>query len=174
MGSSSMNRRLIRCALLLGCAVVVASCIDNSTSPVAPPVSSIQSGRAAFYVVVERGQTLDHIAQIYRVPKSAIIAANHLSTPLVVKPGIMLEVPVHLAKPIAKAKSWTKTTVVSRATPKRVRIAKNNGRARVAKIKRELAGTRPQSPVRTETANTRPGAKSPLGSAPLSTATPRA
>ena len=166
MGFKEMNPSLIRCIVLLGCASLLASCIADSTSPVsaaAPALWPVQPGRAAFYVVVRRGQTLDQIAQIYRVPKNAIVAANHLSASRVVKAGMMLEVPVHLAK----ARSGTRTTALAETGSKRVRVAK--GRERVAKIK-QVAATRPRSPVRTENIDRRPGTKSPAGAARLSAA----
>ena len=170
MGFKEMNPSLIRCIVLLGCASLLASCIADSTSPVSPAspaLSRVRPGRAAFYVVVRRGQTLDQIAQIYRVPKNAIVAANHLSASRVVKPGMMLEVPVHLAK----TKSGTKTTSLAEAGPKRLRAAK--GREEVAKTK-QVAATRPRSTVRTETIDRRPGRIPPAGAARLGAAIPPA
>jgi len=158
----------IRLVVVLGCASLLASCMADPAPPVSPAASALsqaEPGRAAFYVVVERGQTLDQIAQMYRVPKKAIVAANHLSAAGVVKPGMMLEVPVHLAK----ARSGTRTTTLAEAGPKRVRVAKSRGHA--AKIKR-LAATRPRGPVRTRTVDKTRRATPPASATRLSAATP--
>jgi LysM repeat protein len=49
-------------------------------------------------VVVERGQSLDRIAQTYRVAKDDIIAANQLKPPYRLKPGTVLAIPVAITE----------------------------------------------------------------------------
>jgi LysM repeat protein len=158
----------VRLVALLGCASLLAGCMADPVPPVSQAASALsqaEPGRAAFYVVVERGQTLDQIAQIYRVPKKAIVAANHLSVSRVVKPGMMLEVPVHLAK----ARSGTGITTLAEAGPKRVRVAKSRGHA--ATIKR-VAAARPRGPGRTRTVDKTRRATPPASATRLSAATP--
>jgi LysM repeat protein len=77
-------------ALIVGCGLV-AACAERSPPvvPAAPPAATKQ-----IHVVVERGQSLDRIAQTYRVAKDDIIAANQLKPPYRLKPGTVLAIPV--------------------------------------------------------------------------------
>jgi hypothetical protein len=45
------------------------------------------------FIVVQPGQSLGRIAEIYRVPTRAIIDANHLAPPYRLKPGMRLAIP---------------------------------------------------------------------------------
>ena len=81
---------IFRTALIVGCGLV-AACAERSppVTPAAPPAATKQ-----IHVVVERGQSLDRIAQTYRVAKGDIIAANQLKPPYRLKPGTVLAIPV--------------------------------------------------------------------------------
>src|SRR5258708_19784994 len=69
------------------------------------------TGRAAFFVVVERGQSLESIARTYRVAKRDIIETNHLAVPYNLKPGTQLEVP--LDKRFKNAPTWSSSVTVA-------------------------------------------------------------
>jgi LysM repeat protein len=79
-----------RTALIVGCGLV-AACAERSPPviPAAPPAATKQ-----IHVVIERGQSLDRIAQTYRVAKGDIIAANQLKPPYRLKSGTVLAIPV--------------------------------------------------------------------------------
>ncbi len=103
--------RFLRAAVFLGGAALVSGCADTSAPPgstAAPALVAPTAGHA--YLVVERGQTLDKIAQTYRVTKRDLIAANHLKPPYHLKPGMTLEIPAAAATPVAKAKERQKHT----------------------------------------------------------------
>ena len=103
----------LRCGLLaLGC-VAVAAC-SHDPGPAAPVASGEPARAGHIYLMVDRGQTLDRIAQTYRVAKQDIIAANNLTPPYTLRPGTMLEIP--LAAPPAAA-------TASKAPPKRAAAA---------------------------------------------------
>jgi LysM repeat protein len=91
---------IYRTALIVGCGLV-AACTERppAVAPAAPPAAA-----KPIYVVVARGQSLDRIAQTYRVPKDDIIAANQLKPPYRLKPGTVLAIPIvatEAAKPEA-------------------------------------------------------------------------
>lgn len=101
--------RFLRAALFLGCGVLVSACADSPPSPESATAPALVAPTARHaYLVVERGQSLDKIAQTYRVTKHDLIAANHLMPPYHLKPGTMLEIPAAAAKPLAKAKERRK------------------------------------------------------------------
>ncbi len=81
---------IFRTALIVGCGLV-AACAERSppVAPATPPAATKQ-----IHVVVERGQSLDRIAQTYRVAKDDIIAANQLKPPYSLKPGTVLAISV--------------------------------------------------------------------------------
>jgi hypothetical protein len=92
------------------------------------------TGRAAFFVVVERGQSLDSIARIYRVAKRDIIATNHLTAQYNLKPGMSLEVP--LDKRLRKSPAWsTSVTVAVMKAPAQRKVAKVSAAKRHARAK---------------------------------------
>ena len=80
---------IFRAALILGCGAL-AACADHS-APVAPAAAPVAS---QIYVIVERGQSLDRIAQAYHVAKQDIIVANDLKPPYALKPGTVLQMPL--------------------------------------------------------------------------------
>ena len=112
-------------ALLLGFAFLVAACAPEAALGPGDRMALPEPGRAAFYVVVERGQSLDHIAQTYRVSTRDVIAANHLVRPYKLVPGSLLEVPLDAPSRTANAKTRSKTHVAAAmASPKRLKMAK--------------------------------------------------
>lgn len=87
--------------------------------------STQEPGRAAFYVVVEHGQSLQRIAQTYRVRMRDIIAANNLAPPYSLPPGTLLEVAIDAATRAAHAaKSRSKRDLAAKASAKRYQTAK--------------------------------------------------
>jgi len=121
-------RSIVRAAVIAGSCSLAGSCgwlpgwQDHVTAtrrvPLPPP------GRAAFYVVVEPGQSLDHIAQTYRVAASAIIAANRLGAPYAIKPGMLLEVPLAGRRRVVAARQRPAIKRAAHTAPRRVRAAK--------------------------------------------------
>jgi LysM repeat protein len=89
------------------------------------------TGRGAFFVVIERGQSLESIARTYRVAKRDIIATNQLAAPYNLKPGTQLEVP--LDKRHKKVPAWS-SSVGKAATQSKMTRASTA--VRHAKIKR--------------------------------------
>jgi LysM repeat protein len=84
--------------LLLGCALLLGACAER-TPPAAEPAATAAPTPAGFYIVVERGQSLDSIARTYRVAKGEIVAANKLMPPYGLKPGTVLQIPRAAASP---------------------------------------------------------------------------
>jgi murein DD-endopeptidase MepM/ murein hydrolase activator NlpD len=112
--------RLTCAALLLGGGTLLAACASNNPAPrPADRMSLPVAGRAAFYIRVEHGQSLERIVQAYRATKREIIAANNLAFPYSLKPGTLLEVPLHSASPVKKAEKWSKIAVATKASPQR-------------------------------------------------------
>ena len=101
----------------------------------APPLT----GRAAFYVRIEGGQSVADIARLYRVPKRDIIAANHLGAPYSLKPGTLLEVPLNAVGAIGKAKKSPAKAVATRAVRKHIKLAKTIKPVRHAKARHPAA-----------------------------------
>jgi len=91
-------------------------------------------GRAAFYVVVERRQSLDGIAQTYRVMKQDIINANKLSAPYNLEKGAMLEIPL--------GPSHTATRAASRPLPRTLALFSPSATAIRRNAKRPTEGER--------------------------------
>jgi murein DD-endopeptidase MepM/ murein hydrolase activator NlpD len=88
---------IFRAALILGCGAL-AACADRPT-PVAPATAPAAPAASQIYVIVERGQSLDRIAQAYRVAKQDIIAANNLKPPYALRPGTVLHMPLTAVQP---------------------------------------------------------------------------
>ena len=88
-------------AVIVSCDLIAACAERSPAMPPAPPPAAAKP----IYVVVERGQSLDQIAQTYRVAKDDIIAANQLKPPYRLKPGTVLAVPIvatGVAEPAAR------------------------------------------------------------------------
>jgi LysM repeat protein len=99
LGRAMFRLGIFRTALIVGCGLV-AACAERSppVAPAAPPAATKQ-----IYVVVERGQSLDQIAQTYRVGKDDIIAANQLKPPYRLKLGTVLAIPVAVTETVEPA-----------------------------------------------------------------------
>src|SRR5258708_19633635 len=96
------------------------------------------TGRAAFFVVVERGQSLESIARTYRVAKRDIIETNHLAVPYNLKPGTQLEVP--LDKRFKNAPTWSSSVTVAV-----VKAATQNKKAKASPAVRHAKITPPKT-----------------------------
>ena len=114
---------ILRAAVFAGCGVLASACADQQAPPsmAAPALAKPAAGRA--YLVVERGQSLDKIAQSYHVAKRDLIAANHLQPPYTLTPGAVLEIPPSTPGPVAKAKTRPKKPVAAEREGKPVRTA---------------------------------------------------
>jgi len=108
---------ILRAALILGCGAL-AACADRPAprAPAAAPAAS------QIHVIVERGQSLDRIAQAYRVAKQDIIAANNLKPPYALKAGTVLQMPLTAVQP-AKQTHEAKPTPASGSAAKPDRSA---------------------------------------------------
>jgi LysM repeat protein len=106
---------IFRTALIMGCGLV-AACAQRPppVTPAAPPAATKQ-----IHVVVERGQSLDRIAQTYRVAKDDIIAANQLKPPYRLKPGTVLVIPAVVTETAEPAAIRPQPDTPSRAAAKR-------------------------------------------------------
>ena len=91
---------IFRAALILGCGAL-AACAERP-APVAPAAAPAPAV-SHISVIVERGQSLDRIAQAYRIDKQDIIAANDLKPPYALKPGTILRMPLTAVQPVKQA-----------------------------------------------------------------------
>ena len=75
-------------------ATVCFGCLRQSEVSVAPAATPAASpARNETWIVVQRGQTLDAVADRFRVPKAEIIALNDLKPTYRLKPGGILKLP---------------------------------------------------------------------------------
>src|SRR3954454_21839701 len=80
-------------AILLSCGPLLAGCGELKGS-VVPAATSIQSPAAQqIYIIIQRGQTLDTVAEKFHIANAEIIALNNLKPPYVLKPGAVLQIP---------------------------------------------------------------------------------
>src|SRR4051794_4765491 len=87
------QRAASRMAILLSCGLLLAACSGCKDS-VVPAATSAQAPAARqIYIVVQRGQTLDTIAEKFHIAKAEIIALNNLKPPYVLKPSAVLQIP---------------------------------------------------------------------------------
>lgn len=135
---------LVMGGMAAGCGLLDMGTIG--TTAVGPAVALPPAGRAAFYVRVERGQSLDQLAKLYRVPKQRIVVVNNLAPPYRVAPGSHLEIPLDGLKRFAKlgaprsAKAKTKTMLAGK-TPKKA------GPSAQARVKRRTPETATPGPA---------------------------
>ena len=108
---------IFRAALILGCGAL-AGCAEQPT-PLVP--AAVPAAARQIYVIVERGQTLDRIAQAYRVTKQDIIVANNLKPPYALTPGTVLQMPLTAVRPatVTKPKSAPASGTAAKPTPAR-------------------------------------------------------
>src|SRR3954452_22574659 len=93
------QRTALRMAILLSCGPLLAAC-GGLKSSVVPAVASVQAPAARqIYILVQRGQTLDTVAEKFHIAKAEIIALNNLKPPYVLKPGAVLQIPSRAATP---------------------------------------------------------------------------
>ncbi len=92
-------RRVVQVAALLCCIGPLGGCIpkDGPAERTAPLKPLPPEGRAAFYVRVEPGESLQQIARTYHVPLRDIVNANRLTVPYAVHSGELIEVPLTAA-----------------------------------------------------------------------------
>ena len=76
---------------------------SSGQAAVTPPKQEPSPGQEVIYVVVQRGQNLDRIAQRYHVEKSDVIAANQLKPPYTLEPGAILMIPVAKVKSVKQS-----------------------------------------------------------------------
>ena len=93
------QRTALRMAILLSCGLLLAAC-GGRNDPLVPAATPAQAPAARqIYIVVQRGQTLDTIAEKFHIAKAEIIALNNLKPPYVLKPGAVLQIPSLAATP---------------------------------------------------------------------------
>ena len=87
------QKAALQIAILLSSSLLLAACGDRKDSivPAATPAQPPAAGR--IYIIVQRGQTLDALADRFRIDKAAIIALNNLKPPYMLKPGTVLQIP---------------------------------------------------------------------------------
>ena len=85
---------IFRAALILGCGAL-AACADRPV-PGAPAAAPAAPAASQIYVVVERGQSLDRIAQAYRV---ATEYRGHLNPLPLTGPVLQMPSAVHASDP---------------------------------------------------------------------------
>jgi LysM repeat protein len=105
-------------ALIVGCSLFLTACAgkeremavtpsrpepSSGQAAVTPPKQEPSPGQEVIYVVVQRGQSLDRIAQLYHVEKSDVIAANQLKPPYTLEPGAILTIPVAKVKSVGQS-----------------------------------------------------------------------
>jgi len=94
-----MERAALQIAILLSSGLLLAACggrkdsIVPAATPAQPPAAS------RIYIVVQRGQILDALAERFHVDKAEIIALNNLKSPYTLKPGAVLQIPALPAAP---------------------------------------------------------------------------
>jgi lipoprotein NlpD len=87
------QKAALQIAILLSSSLLLAACGNRKDSivPAATPAQPPAASR--IYIVVQRGQTLDALADRFRIDKAEIIALNNLKPPYVLKPGAVLQIP---------------------------------------------------------------------------------
>lgn len=132
-----MNRhRVGRVAMLICCCMLVA-CAARAPRGPEPPAHPTPATQTGFHIVVERGQSLDRIAQTYRVAKEAIIAANNLEPPYALKPGTVLQMPLTAVQPAKKPLPKPTPTPASTTAAKPDRSTESAASAPRARPKRQ-------------------------------------
>jgi LysM repeat protein len=140
-GARRMEQRVaLRMAILLSCGLLLTAC-GGGKDPVPPATTQVQPPAASqMYIVVQRGQTLDTLAERFRVGKAEIIALNNLKPPYVLKPGAVLKIPT-----LSAALEQEEQTVEppTRPPPLARAAAADSAPARSARPKRQ---PRPKTP----------------------------
>jgi len=155
---------IIGAAVALSSGTLLGACAGDSetaapvdiTAP-APARTPTGPGETRF-IVVQRGQSLGRIAELYQVPKQAIIAANHLAPPYRLTAGMRLGIPVAAKQLGTEPIKATKEASAKLARPPAPAGAASRGKAaetRQAKIKEviPLDDDLPPSPVPSQPAD---------------------
>jgi LysM domain len=154
-----MNRHgILGTAVLLSCGGLLAACAESpqnsapaymmgpaqgvpATAAASPGSHSAGGPRKTRYIVVGPGQSLGRIAEAYHVPKQAIIAANHLTTPFSLKAGARLAIPLAGAQagtqpvsstPVSRTKVALSAPANSRHAARRVSTPSRHAKVRLA------------------------------------------
>lgn len=122
-----IRRPIVKAAICTAVGFLSASCgwlppWERSVATPGVEAPLPKQGRAAFYVVVERGQTLDQIMKIYRVAREDIVVANHLRFPYQLKPGLLLEVPLGRHTVARDNKRWAAKTALPKTAAERTPV----------------------------------------------------
>src|SRR4051812_49763668 len=144
-----MERAALQIAILLSSGLLLTACggrkdsIVPAATPAQPPAAS------RIYIVVQRGQTLDALADRFRIDKAEVIALNNLKPPYVLKPGVVLQIPA-LPKALEQEEQTMEPTTPSppptsaaAGAPKPTPSADASAPARPARPKRQ---PRPKAP----------------------------
>jgi LysM repeat protein len=79
---------------MLSCCVLLTACAGRAPPSVPTAATATSPAKNEIYIVVQRGQTLDAVADRFHVTKADIIALNDLKPPYRLKPGGVLKLPV--------------------------------------------------------------------------------
>ncbi len=124
-----VRRAIVRAAVCTTMCFALASCgwlpaLQRSVASPEVRAPLPEPGRAAFYVAVERGQTIDQIAKTYRVAERDIVVANHLRSPYKLRVGVLLEVPLASHHIATKAgRPWGAKTAIHQTPTERTQYA---------------------------------------------------
>jgi LysM repeat protein len=89
-----VGRHALWTAAIVSCGICLTAC-SGRQSPSAPAAIAAPSpARNEMYIVIQRGQTLDAVADRFHITKADIIALNDLKPPYRLKPGGVLKLPV--------------------------------------------------------------------------------
>ena len=102
-------------ALALTCGTLLAACVQGpqKSAPVDTSAHPPAAPEETRNIVVQRGQSVGRIAEIYHVPQQAIIAANHLAPPYRLKAGARLAIPGSVVQPETQPTQNTKEVASS-------------------------------------------------------------
>src|SRR4051795_11557166 len=92
-GVRRMERAVLQMAFLLSSGLLLAACGGRKDSIVPAATAAHPPAASRIYIVAQRGQTLDALAERFRIDKAEIIALNNLKPPYMLKPGAVLQIP---------------------------------------------------------------------------------
>ena len=88
-----MEKAALQIAILLSSGLLLAACSSRKDSSVLAATPAQPPTASRIYIVVQRGQTLDALAEKFRIDKAEIIVLNNLKHPYMLKPGAVLQIP---------------------------------------------------------------------------------
>jgi LysM repeat protein len=142
-------RAALRVSILMSCGLLLTACGGRKDSVVPAATPAQPPAASQMHIVVQRGQTLDTLAERFHVDKAEIIALNNLKPPYRLKPGAVLQIPVlpagleqeeQTVEPPMRSAPPARSAV---ATPKPTPSAADPAPAQPAKPKRQ---PRPKTP----------------------------